>query len=111
MVLSRTKGIKRRNLANLRGFLTVLLLRADLHADKILLFLRCQERQKCVQNNGNQSRENNVTLTVLIRLNAAAFIKLLAFPMRRLYKSSDKFEISFFAITDNSYCKSFVNIM
>ena len=33
----------------------------------------------------------NVTLTVLIRLNAAAFtcIKLLAFPMRRLFKSSD----------------------
>ena len=53
----------------------------------------------------------NVTLTVLIRLNAAAFIKLLALPMRRLFKSSDYFEISFFAITDNSYCKSFVNIM
>ena len=31
----------------------------------------------------------NVTLTVLIRLNAAAFIKLLALPMRRLFKSSD----------------------
>ena len=54
----RTKRIKRRSLANLRGFLTVLLLRADLHADKILLFLRCQVCQKCVQNNGNQRQEN-----------------------------------------------------
>ena len=53
-----TKRIKRRSLANLRGFVTVLLLRADLHADKILLFLRCQECQKCVQNNGNQRQEN-----------------------------------------------------
>ena len=53
----------------------------------------------------------NVTLTVLIRLKAAALIKLFALPMRRLFKSSDYFEISFFAITDNSYCKSFVHIM
>ena len=58
-----------------------------------------------------KDKKINVARTVLIRLNAAAFIKLLAFPMRRLLKSSDKFEISFFAITDNSYCKSFVNIM
>ena len=58
-----------------------------------------------------KDKKINVALTVLIRLNAAAFIKLLALPMRRLYKSSDYFEISFFAITDNSYCKSFVNIM
>ena len=57
-----------------------------------------------------KDKKINVARTVLIRLNAAAFIKLLAFPMRRLFKSSDYFEISFFAITDNSYCKSFVSI-
>ena len=57
-----------------------------------------------------KNKKINVALTVLIRLNAAAFIKLLALPMRPLYKSSDYFEISFFAITDNSYCKSFVSI-
>ena len=58
-----------------------------------------------------KDKKINVARTVLIRLNAAAFIKLLAFPTRRLFKSSDYFEISYFAITDNSYCKSFVNIM
>ena len=50
---------------------------------------------------GIKDAQINVTLTVLIRLNAAAYIKLLAFIS----------EISFFAITDNSYCKSFVHIM
>ena len=58
-----------------------------------------------------KDKKINVARTVLIRLNAAAFIKLLAFPTRRLFKSSDYFEISYFAIPDNSYCKSFVNIM
>ena len=37
-----------------------------------------------------------VTLTVFIRLNAAAFIKFLAFPMRRLLKGDVYFEITFF---------------
>ena len=46
--------------------------------------------------------------TVFIRLNAAAFIKFLAFPMQRLFKGSVYFEINFFIITDNSHCKSFV---
>ena len=34
--------------------------------------------------------------TVFIRLNAAAFIKFLAFPMRRLFESGVYFEITFF---------------
>ena len=50
-------------------------------------------------------------VTVFIRLNAAAFIKVLAFPMRRLFKGGVYFEITFFKIIENSYCKSFVNIM
>ena len=33
----------------LRGFLTASLLLTDLHPDKILLFPRCQECQKCIQ--------------------------------------------------------------
>ena len=49
--------------------------------------------------------------TVFIRLNAAAFFKFLAFPVQRLFKGGVYFEITFFKITDNSYCKSFVNIM
>ena len=53
----------------------------------------------------------NRELSVLIRLNAAAFIKTLAFPMRRLFKRGVYFETTFFKITDNSYCKSFVNVM
>ena len=53
----------------------------------------------------------NRELNVFIRLNAAAFIKTLAFPMRRLFKSGVYFETTFFKITDNSYCKSFVNVM
>ena len=35
----------------------------------------------------------------------------LAFPMQRLFKGGIYFEITFFKITDNSYCKSFVNTM
>ena len=54
---------------------------------------------------------SNRELTVFIRLNAAAFIKTLAFPMRRLFKGGVYFETTFFKITDNSYCKSFVNVM
>ena len=46
--------------------------------------------------------------TVFIRLNAAAFFKFLAFPMQCLFKDGVNFEITFFKITDNSYCKSFV---
>ena len=34
--------------------------------------------------------------TVFIRLNAAAFIKFLEFPMRRLFKGGVYFEITFF---------------
>ena len=55
--------------------------------------------------------QNNRELTAFIRLNAAAFIKTLAFPMRRLFKGGVYFETTFFKITDNSYCKSFVNVM
>ena len=36
-------------------FITVSLLLADLHPDKILLFLRCQERQKCIENLGSKT--------------------------------------------------------
>jgi len=53
----------------------------------------------------------NRELTVFIRLNAAAFIKTLAFPMRRLFKGGVYFETTIFKITDNSYYKSFVNVM
>ena len=43
--------------------------------------------------------------TLFIRLNAAAFIKFLAFIQgRRLFRKN-----RFLKITDNSYCKSFVN--
>ena len=35
--------------AHFKG-LKVSLIRADLHPDKILLFLRCQECQKCIKN-------------------------------------------------------------
>ena len=35
-------------------FITVSLLLADLHPDKILLFLRCQEHQKCIDNLGSK---------------------------------------------------------
>ena len=38
----------------------------------------------------------NFTLTVFIRLNAAAFIKFLAFPMGRLFEGGVYFEITFF---------------
>ena len=31
--------------------------------------------------------------------------------MQRLFKGGVYFEITFFKITDNSYCKSFVNIL
>ena len=31
--------------------------------------------------------------------------------MRRLFKGGVYFETTFFKITDNSYCKSFVNVM
>ena len=55
--------------------------------------------------------QNNRELTAFIRLNSAAFIKTLAFPMRRLFKGGVYFETTFFKITDNSYCKSFVNVM
>ena len=34
----------------LRGFFTVSLLLVDFHVDKILLFLTCQECQKCIEN-------------------------------------------------------------
>ena len=33
-----------------RGLFTVSLLLVDFHVDKILLFLTCQERQKCIEN-------------------------------------------------------------
>ena len=52
----------------------------------------------------------NFTLTVFIRLNAAAFIKFLAFPMRRLVEGGVYFEINFFTMSHNSYCKSLVHI-
>ena len=35
-------------------FITGSLLLADLHPDKILLFLRCQEHQKCIENLGQK---------------------------------------------------------
>ena len=59
----------------------------------------------------------NFTLTVFIRLNAAAFIKFFSVSNatfiqgRCLFKRGVYYEITFFTITDNSYCKSFVNIM
>ena len=37
------------------NFITVSLLLADLHPDKILLFLRCQEHQKCIENLGSKT--------------------------------------------------------
>ena len=49
--------------------------------------------------------------TVSIRLNAAAFVKFLAFPMRRLLKGGVYFEMTFLKIIDDSYWKSFLNIM
>ena len=56
-------------------------------------------------------RQQTVGAAIFIRLNAATFIKFLAFPMRRLFKGGVYFEITFFSITDNSYCKWVVNIM
>ena len=38
-------------------------------------------------------------------------MKTLTFPMRRLFKGGVYFETTFFKIADNSYCKSFVNVM
>ena len=36
------------------GFFIVSLSLTDLHPDKILPFVRCQENQKCIKNNGNK---------------------------------------------------------
>ena len=54
-------------------------------------------------------RVNNLTIlgnTVFIRLNAAAFIKFSAFPMRRLFEGDVYFEITFLksltTVTGNS---------
>ena len=53
--------------------------------------------------------------TVLTRLNAAAFIKFLAFPMRRIFKGGVYSRVAFISnhissITDNNYGKSFAKI-
>ena len=50
-------------------------------------------------------------ITVFIRLNAAPFIKFLAFPYAAFIQGREFISKSFFYITDISYCKSFVNIM
>ena len=49
--LKRTKGVKRRNMAASRVLHSFTIL-ANLYPDKILLFLRCHERQKCTENLG-----------------------------------------------------------
>ena len=59
----------------------------------------------------NGYRQKTVGAAIFIRLNAATFIKFLAFPVRRLFKGDVYFEITFFPITDDSYYKSVVNIM
>ena len=61
---------------------------ADLHPDKIpyssfLGVKNVQSVSKIIEIN---IAKINFILTVFIRLNAAAFIKFLAFPMRRLFK-------------------------
>ena len=43
-----------------------------------------------------QTKMDEIWPTVFIRLNAAAFIKVLAFPMRRLFKGGVDFQITFF---------------
>ena len=43
---------------------------------------------------------------VFTRLNATAFIKFLVSPMRRLLNGGVYFDIA-----DNSYCKSFINVV
>ena len=50
-------------------------------------------------------------ITVFTRLNASAFVKFFAFPMRRLFERVVFFRNHFFLIVDNGYCKSFLNIM
>ena len=48
--------------------------------------------------------------TVFIRLNAAAFIKFLAFPMRRVFKGGVYFEIIFFKSLTINLLKKLCNL-
>ena len=48
----------------------------------------------------------SVTTVPYLRLNATAFVKFLVFPMRRLLNGGVYFDIA-----DNSYCKSFINVV
>ena len=52
-------------------FFTVLLLLADLHPHKVLLFLRSRERQKCIENLGSKNMEIKVAKLTLHLINVA----------------------------------------